>query len=138
VLALLLALVAPALAAPRLAVVIDDFGLTYQKDQPDEDWLALKYPLTYAVMPASPRTTKVAKLAAQAGHEVIIHFPFDKYLDLKLPDEAVDPADWAKVEAFLDKAFAQIPAPRGLNNHQSLRGTRNRPPFHLASPSTED
>lgn len=113
--------------APRLAVVIDDFGLTYPKDQPDADWMSLKYPLTYAVMPASPRTTKVAKETTAAGHELIIHFPFDKYLSLKLPKDKVDAEDWSKVEAFMDKAFAQIPSPIGLNNHQSYRGTMNQP-----------
>ena len=112
---------------PRLAVVIDDFGLTYPKDQPDADWMALKFPLTFAVMPVSPRTTKVAKETTAAGHELIIHFPFDKYLSLKLPKDAVDAEDLKKVDALLEKAFSQIPEPKGLNNHQSYRGTMNRP-----------
>jgi polysaccharide deacetylase 2 family uncharacterized protein YibQ len=126
-LSLLLAFALPAAAAPKLAVVIDDFGLTYPKDQPDADWMALPYPLTYAVMPASPRTVKSAKECEAAGKEVIIHFPFDKYLSLKLPKDKLDPEDWAKVEPFLEKAFAQIPQAKGLNNHQSYRGTMNRP-----------
>ena len=112
---------------PRLAVVIDDFGLTYPKDQPDEDWMALKFPLTFAVMPVSPRTAQAAKRTKETGHELIIHFPFDKYLSLKLPKDAVDPEDLAKVDALLEKAFKQIPEPKGLNNHQSYRGTMNRP-----------
>jgi len=129
-LSLLLLLAAGARAqapAPKLAVVIDDFGLTYKKDVPDEDWYALKFPMTYAVMPVSPRTTQAAKRVKESGHELIIHFPFDKYLSLKLPADRVDPEDLAKVKALLAKTFAQIPDPKGLNNHQSLRGTANRP-----------
>ena len=113
--------------APRVAVVIDDFGLTYPKDVPDEKWMALKFPLTFAVMPVSPRTTKVAEETKASGHELIIHYLFDKYQKLELPVDRVSPADLKSVTALLDKAFKQIPGPVGLNNHQSLRGTANRP-----------
>ena len=125
---LLLLLAAPAFAvSPRVAVVIDDFGLTYPKDVPDEKWMELKFPLTFAVMPVSPRTTKVAIETKAAGHELIIHYPFDKYQKLELPKDKVSPGDLKSVIALLDKAFKQIPGPVGLNNHQSLRGTANRP-----------
>ncbi|MFI5344911.1 MAG: divergent polysaccharide deacetylase family protein [Elusimicrobiota bacterium] len=126
--AVLLLLSAPAFAAaPRLAVVIDDFGLTYPKDQPDADWMGLKFPVTFAVMPVSPRTTKVAEQTKAAGHELIIHYPFDKYQKLELPKDHVSEADMKSVVALLEKAFKQIPGPVGLNNHQSYRGTMNRP-----------
>ena len=65
----------PPPAKPRIAVVIDDFGLTYPKNVPDEEWMKLSFPLTFAVMPESPRTTKAALAAKAAGKEVIIHFP---------------------------------------------------------------
>ena len=127
-LAALAALAAPAFAAaPRIAVVIDDFGLTYPKDVPDEEWMKLKLPMTFADMPVSPRTTKVAGEIKASGHELIIHYPFDKYQKLKLPKDSVDPEDLKSVTALLDKALKQIPGPVGLNNHQSLRGTANRP-----------
>lgn len=125
--AVLLVLAVPALAGPRLAVVIDDFGLTYPKDVPDEKWMELRYPLTYADMPVSPRTSKVAAEIKASGHELIIHYPFDKYQKLELPKDRVSPADWKSVTALLDKAFKQVPGAVGLNNHQSLRGTMNRP-----------
>jgi uncharacterized protein len=128
IVAVLLLLSGPAFAAaPRIAVVIDDFGLTYPKDVPDEKWMALKFPMTYADMPVSPRTTKVAGEIKASGHELIIHYPFDKYQKLKLPKDSVDPEDMKSVVALLDKAFKQIPGPVGLNNHQSLKGTANRP-----------
>jgi polysaccharide deacetylase 2 family uncharacterized protein YibQ len=117
----------PAPARPRLAVVIDDLGLTYPKDQPDEDWMSIPWPVTFAVMPVSPRTTKAARRVKESGHELIIHFPFDKYLQLELPKDRVSEGDLKKVRDLLDKAFAQIPGPRGLNNHQSYRATMNRP-----------
>lgn len=112
---------------PKLAVVIDDFGFGYKKDQPEEDWFALKFPMTYALMPVSPHTERDAALIPKSGHELIIHFPFDKYLSLKLPKDHVDPEDEKKVDALLSKALTQIPDAKGLNNHQSYRGTMNRP-----------
>jgi uncharacterized protein len=129
-LALLLSLALPVGAQqpkPRIAVVIDDFGFGYAKDVPEEQWMALEFPVTFAVMPASPRTTRSAKRTRETGHELIIHFPFDNFLALKLPKDAVDPEDLAKVDALLEKAFKQIPEAKGLNNHQSYRGTMNRP-----------
>lgn len=121
-------LAAPSLAAsPRVAVVIDDFGLTYPKDVPDDQWMKLKLPLTFAVMPVSPRTAKAAEETKASGHELIIHYPFDKYQKLELPKDRVSDSDLKSVTSLLDKAFKQIPGPVGLNNHQSLRGTANRP-----------
>ena len=80
-------------ASPKIAVVLDDFGLTYPKDQPDEDWMKISWPVTMAVMPVSPRTTKAALRVKEAGHELIIHFPFDKYLKLDLPKGRVSAGD---------------------------------------------
>lgn len=114
-------------AAPRIAVVIDDFGLTYKRNVPDEDWYAIRWPLTVAVMPESRRTREAARRTKESGHELIIHFPFDPFLSLSLPADRVDPLDLAKVEKLLDQAFEQIPGTVGLNNHRSYRATMNRP-----------
>lgn len=112
---------------PRIAVVIDDFGLTYPKNVPDEKWMRIGWPLTFAVMPESPRTASAARETLRAGHELIIHFPFDPFLSLELPKDAVSPADIAKVEALLEKSFRQIPGAVGLNNHRSFFATKNQP-----------
>lgn len=112
---------------PRIAVVIDDFGLTYPKNVPDEDWMKITWPITFAVMPESPRTARAARETLANGHELIIHFPFDPFLDLKLPKDSLDEGDWAKVEALLEKTLKQIPNAVGLNNHRSYRATQNRP-----------
>lgn len=125
------AMTAKALAAepvrPRIAVVIDDFGLTYKANVPDEDWYALKFPLTFAVMPESPRTKEAARRAKETGHELLIHFPFDPFLSLELPKDRYSESDLEKVAKLLDKAFRDIPGSAGLNNHRSYRATQNRP-----------
>lgn len=119
---------------PRIAIVIDDFGLTYKKNVPDEDWYALKFPITFAVMPESPRTKESARRTKESGHELIIHFPFDPFLQLDLPKDKVSSSDLEKVKKLMDKAFRDIPGPVGLNNHRSYRATANRPLMNAVMP----
>jgi hypothetical protein len=115
-------------AAPKVAIVIDDFGLNYKKTPPDDEWMALPGAMTFAVMPESPRTKKVSPLVSSApAKELMIHYPFDPFQSLKLAKDAVDPEDALKVAALLDKAMKQIPNAKGLNNHRSYKATKNRP-----------
>lgn len=111
----------------RLAVILDDFGLTYPSNPPDEEWLALPWPVTIAVMPKSPRTRKAAEAARAAGKEVMVHFPFDPFLPLELAGEEASEGDRDKVLALLESALKDIPGAVGVNNHRSYAATRNRP-----------
>lgn len=118
----------PAAGAPRVAVVIDDFGLNYKKTPADEEWMALPGPMTFAVMPESPRTKKVSPLVSSAASkELMIHYPFDPFQSLAISKDSVDPEDALKVAALLDTARRQIPGAKGLNNHRSYKATKNRP-----------
>ena len=85
VVAVLLLLAPPAFAAaPRIAVVIDDFGLTYPKDVPDAEWMKLKLPMTFADMPVAKPHLRcpigrrpaapgpVAGLGAASGRETAV------------------------------------------------------------------
>ncbi|MDD5656136.1 MAG: divergent polysaccharide deacetylase family protein [Elusimicrobia bacterium] len=112
---------------PRVAVVLDDFGLNYRKTPPDAEWLRLGFPLTCAVMPESPRTKAAAAAVKAAGKELIIHFPFDPFLRLKLAQDRVLPEDKRLVDELLAKSLKAIPGGAGLNTHRSDRATRNGP-----------
>lgn len=127
---LLTLLLGPALGAeskPRIAVVIDDFGLTYPKNVPDSQWMRIPWPVTFAVMPESPRTAQAARQTKESGHELIIHFPFDPFISLELPKDKASAGDLDKVDKLLAKCFNQIPGAVGLNNHRSYKATQNRP-----------
>lgn len=118
----------PAVAAPQVAIVIDDFGLNYKKTPPDEEWMAQAGTMTFAVMPESPRTKKVAPMvSATANKELIIHYPFDPFQSLKLAKDNVDAEDVEKTKKLLEKAMKQIPNAKGLNNHRSYKATKNQP-----------
>ncbi|HAM35132.1 MAG TPA: hypothetical protein DEB40_00255 [Elusimicrobia bacterium] len=112
---------------PRIAVVIDDFGLNYATTPKDEAWMAIGFPITFAVMPESPRTKAAAQAVKSAGHELIIHFPFDPFLSLDLPKDRVSGSDLDKVRKLLAKCFRDIPGPAGINTHRSYKATMNRP-----------
>jgi len=112
---------------PRIAVIIDDMGLTYKDNPPDEDWLTLPFPLTFSVMPRSPRTRTAAKAAEAAGHEVMLHFPFDPFLKLILPEKATSSEDLEKIAALLEEALAAVPQAKGVDPHRSFRAVHNRP-----------
>ena len=120
------ALKAPA-AKPKIAVVIDDFGLTYKRNPPDSQWMDIKWPITFSVMPESPRTAQAAKQTLAHGHQLLIHFPFDPFLRLSLPKDRVNPNDLKEVKALFAKARREIPGAAGLNNHRSTHATMNRP-----------
>ena len=126
--ALLVLLGAPALAgSPRVAVVIDDFGLTYKANPADEVWMKLDEPLTFAVMPSSPRTKIAAKATLAAGKELIMHYPFDPYQKFELNPDTATAADVEKASKLLELMIKQVPGAVGLNNHRSDKATKNRP-----------
>lgn len=111
---------------PRIAVVIDDFG-TYSNNVPDDAWMQAPWPVTYAVMPRSPRTGEAAAATLRAGKELIVHFPFDPFLDLELPTGPTpSTSDASKVSALLEESIHSIPGAVGLNNHCSYRATQSR------------
>ena len=103
-------LASPAFAGPRVAIVLDDFGLTYKKNVPDEEWMAFDQPLTL-----------------EAGKELIVHYPFDPFQKLVLAKDAAAPEDVVSAGKLLEKSLRDIPGAVGLNNHRSYRATRNRP-----------
>ena len=125
---LLVALFAsPAFAGPKVAIVLDDFGLTYKRNPPDEEWMSFAQPLTFAVMPDSPRTKEAAKATVAAGKELIIHYPFDPFQKLALAKDAAAPEDVASVTRLLETCLRDMPDAVGMNNHRSYHGTQNRP-----------
>jgi polysaccharide deacetylase 2 family uncharacterized protein YibQ len=143
---LLLALAAPAAASStststargKLAIVIDDFGFDYPTTPDDAEWWALPFPFTAAVMPESRYTKRAAEGAKKSGHPILLHFPFDPFLPLKLPKDAVLPADAEKVSALLEKGLKQVPDAVGVNNHRSYKGTMNQPMMAWFMPKVKE
>lgn len=108
--------------APRLAVVIDDWGYDSLAARQLLDY---PFPLTIAVLPYMPASAKIANAAAEKGHEVILHQPMEPL------DTAISPGPGAiyltmnedEIRTQLMANLQHLPVVAGLNNHMGSRAT---------------
>ncbi|MCC4308363.1 divergent polysaccharide deacetylase family protein [Alcanivorax marinus] len=123
----LMLLAGSAAAAPRIAIIIDDLGYNRAAG---EAVLALPAPLTCAVIPETPHGRRLAREAAAAGKEVMIHLPMAT-LDARRLDAGAlhDGMSEAQIGAVLDRAQRALPDARGLNNHMGSALTAEAEPM---------
>ncbi len=127
-LGLLLWLAAPPVRAeatgtPLLAIIIDDLGDRWEYGRRA---IALPGNLTFAILPGTPHSTRLARLAEGAGREVMLHQPMET-LDGK-PLGAGGLAARMTREEFLHTLCANLdalPQARGINNHMGSSLTRD-------------
>ena len=125
----------------HLAIVIDDVGRELQLF---EQLIALRYPLTFAVLPRSPYASGVQlRLAAdpRRRREVMLHLPMEP-LDESATHRgaetrevflrAGDPPD--ALRAKLEEALARVPSAVGVNNHMGSRLTADEAAMEALMP----
>lgn len=126
-LALLLCWLGTATAAPHVAIILDDFGYSLVQGRAA---IALPFPITCSVIPASPHGPELAKLAQQAGKEVLIHLPMSTQDHRPLdPGGLHHDMNAAETAATVHAAIRQLPMATGLNNHMGSYLTREREPM---------
>jgi polysaccharide deacetylase 2 family uncharacterized protein YibQ len=128
-LALLALLVAgPAVATPRIAIIIDDVGNRLVEGRRA---VALPGPVALAFLPHTPNAQALAEAAHNAGKEVLLHLPLQALEDR-------DPGPGALLLDTTEPAFrrivqenlAAIPHVQGVNTHMGSLLTRH--PGHMA------
>ena len=104
-----------------LVFVIDDAGHNEWQLDP---FLALPGPITIAVLPGLPFTTKAAASVRNAGKELLLHQPMEALAGLD-PGPGVIRADMddATIRRILRTNLAQVPGAAGVNNHMGSRAT---------------
>ena len=115
-------------AAPRVAIVIDDFG--YNRSKTTLGFLELEDPITIAVLPQCPYTRRIANEAHAAGKQVIAHIPMqpESYPDANPGEGALLERHTAEELRTLTRAVLdEIPHARGANNHMGSRLTTRQP-----------
>lgn len=116
-------------ATPRIAIIIDDLG--YQLEAGLRA-LELPGPVSYAVLPATPSGTALARTAHAQGKEVLLHLPLES-IDRENREEpgaiTLDMSRDAFHEAF-DAALESVPYAIGVSNHRGSLLTRH--PGHMA------
>lgn len=119
-------------AAPRIAIVIDDFGNS--ASEVAMGILDLGYPVTISVLPHCPYTTTIATAAHHAGKEVLVHIPMEPK---GYPE--VDPGEGALMKDHtreqltrrINAALDDVPHAVGANNHMGSAFTSQHIPMRV-------
>lgn len=109
---------------PEIAIIIDDVGMDRKHSLQVAEMDA---PLTLAFLPYAPDLERLAGIAKQHGHELMIHMPMQA-MDSRLSLGSIslrEDMDKAQVESELDQAFKAFDGYVGLNNHMGSRLTQN-------------
>jgi polysaccharide deacetylase 2 family uncharacterized protein YibQ len=129
-LAVLLSLASPASAEtmPRIAIIIDDLGYQLEAGQRAID---LPGPISYAILPSTPRGRLLATAAHEQGKEVLLHLPLES-VGHSGPNEpggiTLDMGRTAFGQAF-DAALESVPYAIGVSSHRGSLLTRH--PGHM-------
>lgn len=109
----------------RVAIIVDDLGRGLK---PAKQLLAIKQPVTFAILPIESHAEEVARMAHAAGREVMLHAPMEPQ-----GYPVVDPGDDALLVNQSDEALrdqmkallARVPHVAGINNHMGSRFTED-------------
>lgn len=98
----------------RVAIIIDDMGYRYT----DKHALTLPGEVTYAFLPHTTYGQKLAILANNDNHDVLIHIPMESENRGELGPGALTSAmDEDDFKRSLTKSYAEMPFAIGINNH---------------------
>lgn len=114
--------------AADLAIVIDDVGYNRERGLRA---VALKAPITIAVLPFTPHSQYLAQQTSKAGKDLIIHQPMEalpsEHVRLE-QDTLTTQMSSLEFDATIDRAIRAIPQTVGFSNHTgSLLTTRYEP-----------
>ncbi len=113
---------------PQIAIIIDDLG--YRLDAGLRA-IELPGPVTFAVLPGTPRAQALAARAYDNGKEVLLHLPLQAQSDDSLLEPHGIRLDMSRRE-FGDTfalALTSVPHAIGVNNHRGSLLTRH--PGHM-------
>ncbi len=104
-----------------VAIIIDDCG---QWPVTERGFLALPIPLTLSILPHVPYTAQIANDAVAAGKGIMLHLPMEPLgRDTAGPGEITAAMNDAQITSTTQDDIAQVPAARGLNNHEGSKAS---------------
>lgn len=115
--------VAPAVAAARIAIVIDDLGNDREALERIARW---PFPVAGAVLPGLPDSAEAARLLSSSGKEVLLHLPMepDGYPRVRPGPGVVLRSDSdEKIERTVAEDLDSVPGAVGVNNHMGSAAT---------------
>jgi polysaccharide deacetylase 2 family uncharacterized protein YibQ len=107
---------------PVLALVVDDLGYSFELAK---QVLSLPGQHTFAIIPDTTYSTKIAEFAHQGGHEIILHMPMQslangKNLESSTLDENMNEVE---ITSNVDNMLQEVPYIQGINNHMGSKLT---------------
>ncbi len=116
----------PAGSAGKIAIILDDWGYTPRNCKYLKE---IKEPLGVAILPNLRHTDTIAKCAAAAGEDIMLHLPLepyhnnDRYPDNYLITTKMKPS---KVLKLLQTSLNKMPTAQGVNNHMGSKATEDK------------
>ena len=113
---------------PQVAIIIDDLG--YQLEA-GRRAIGLPGPVTFAVLPGTPRAAALAEWAHERGKEVLLHLPLQANSDDKDDEPIGIDLDMSRetLASTFDAALSSVPYVVGVNGHRGSLLTRH--PGHM-------
>ncbi len=126
--AVLAAFCGPAVANPRIAIIIDDLGYELAAGQRA---IALPGPVACAILPDAPRAEWLAQACNAEGKEVVLHLPMQaaNFSGQTEPQSLTIDMSRSGFAAMFEEAFEAVPFAIGINNHRGSLLTRH--PGHM-------
>ncbi len=124
----LVAAAAPSAPLPRIAIIIDDLG--YQLEVGRRS-INLPGPVACAILPSTPRATKLAEAAFANGKDVLLHLPLEPVSKDSQSDPGGILLDMSRDQFAMTFSadLESVPHAIGVNSHRGSMLTRH--PGHM-------
>ena len=105
---------------PKIAFIIDDFGIHPLDHSLMRGFAELDMVFAAAIIPGLPHSKELADLFYQAGKEVIIHMPMESVNESAAAESMtlLTTMDSREICELLQRAIADVPSASGVSNHQ--------------------
>jgi polysaccharide deacetylase 2 family uncharacterized protein YibQ len=99
----------------QVAIVIDDLGNLYAESM---RVLELPGPVSVAILPYTPHSKTIARIAHNLGRDVLVHMPMQAHSNKSLgPGGLLASMDQQELSEKVRAALHAVPHAQGLNNH---------------------
>ncbi|MCO7225176.1 divergent polysaccharide deacetylase family protein [Pleionea sp. CnH1-48] len=112
----------------RLIIIMDDLGDNYRLGR---RIINLPVPLNIAFLPNTPFARKLANMANERGHDVMLHLPMEATTrhDLLGQDALKSSHSYQEAMTIFEENLASVPHVRGFNNHMGSHLTKQSEPM---------
>lgn len=113
----------PAENLPRVAVIVDDLGISRQKAY---EVFNLGSAVTIAILPDRPYSRWIAEEAKRRGHDILLHIPMEATRPMKLGEGGLKLSmNDREIADMLNKDINSVPFIKGVSNHMGSAFTQD-------------